>query len=147
MKVSAYYSDGGTVLYVLVSDVDSQSGSVTVSRSDTYSLPTASKIYKNQAEISASDICKYDVISYDASGGVYYVSDGKITGRYEYAYPDDDDPATITIMGTELEVLDKAVSSLTDYDVGDYITVLLTTDNKVAGVLSPTLWRRPISGS
>ncbi len=136
MSVSAYYSDGGTVQYVLVASSGSDSDITAIATSNGYTFPSSAKIYKNGYEVTSSDVCPYDVISYVSSSQVYNVSDKKISGRYDDAYPNDDTPSTVTVLGAEFEVLDSAVSSLSKFSVGDNVTLLLTADNKVAGAVS-----------
>ncbi len=136
MAVSAYYSDGGTVQYVLVTSSGSSSDITAIATSSGFSFPSSAKIYKNGCEAESSDVCAYDVISYTSGSSVYNVSDKKISGRYDDAYPNDDTPSTVTVLGAEFEVLDSAVSSLSNFSVGDSFTLLLTSDNKVAGAVS-----------
>ncbi|SHI15180.1 S-layer homology domain-containing protein [Sporobacter termitidis DSM 10068] len=135
MLVSAYYSDGGTVQSVLVADTDSTAGSVTVVTTDGYALPSAAAVYINGAKSTAADIEKYDVVS-DSGSGIYNVTRRRVTGRYDDATPNTSSPGTVKVLGTEFEVLDSASASLSGFKIGDTITLLLTSDNKVAGAVS-----------
>lgn len=134
MLVSAYYTDGGTVDSVLVTASASAADSVTVVTSDSYALPSSAQIYVNGTDASSADINKYDVLEYDADYNVYNVIRSSITGRYEDAYPNVDTPSTVTVLGKTFELLDAAASALASYSIGTSITLLLTSDNKVAGV-------------
>ena len=75
-------------------------------------------------------------ITYSSDSSAYSVSDKKISGRYDDAYPNDIDPSTVTVLGTEFEVLDSALPTLANFSTGETITLLLTTDNKVEGAVS-----------
>jgi hypothetical protein len=137
MSVSAYYTDGGTVKYVLVTTVDSTYDSVTV-MTGSYVLSSYTAIYKNGSAVTSSDLEKYDVLTYDTGSGVYYASDTRVTGIWEDAEPNDETPSTITLLGAEFDVLESAASSLSDFEIGDSVTLLLTVDNKVAYAVRPS---------
>ena len=137
MSVSAYYTDGGTVKYVLVTTVDSTYDSVTVI-TGSYALSYYTAIYKNGSAITSSGLEKYDVLTYDSGSGVYYASDTRVTGIWEDAEPNDETPSTITVLGAEFDVLESAASSLSDFEIWDSFTLLLTVDNKVAYAVRPS---------
>ena len=136
MRISAYYTEGGTVSCVLVSSASSFAESIIVVTGDSYSLPAGASVYINGEEASASDIIKYDVIEYDKDYNVYTVTRKHVTGLYESASPNVALPETIQVLGTEFELLDSAVTSAMTYDIGDQVMLLLTSDNKVADVVS-----------
>lgn len=139
MLVSAHYTDGGTVDNVLVMSVSaSGGGTVTVVTTDAYAVPSSSAVYINGAAATAADIIKYDVVSYDEAYGVCSVSRRAVTGRYDSASPNGENAETVTVMGTEFSVLDSAVDALAGSTVGTTITLLLTSDNMVAGVVKPS---------
>ncbi len=96
----------------------------------------AYSVYRDGVTASLQDICKYDVAVYDPAGRILTVSSARLTGRYDNAAPNPRDPKTITVLGAKLEVLDRAREDLMDFQPGDEITVLLTPDNRVAGVVS-----------
>ena len=64
------------------------------------------------------------------------MSDLKLTGLYENAYPNSNAPSTVTVMGAELNVLPSAIPDLAQFKVGDRMTLLLTTTGQVAGAVS-----------
>lgn len=136
MLVSVHYSSGGSVENVLVSTVSSGTAVASVVMTDTYALPYASFVYINGNAATASDILKYDVVSYDEDFGVCNITRCAITGRYDAAYPNTENPERVTVMGTEFGVLDSAASTLANFDVGSSITLLLTADNQVAGAVA-----------
>jgi hypothetical protein len=136
MMVSAYYTEGGTVKSVLVMAAEEDSDTVIVVTGGSYTAPAGSVVYKNGVEVDSSDICKYDVITASADLSTYNVSDIHITGRYEDAYPNDDSPETVTVLGQEFDLLDSAVSAMEAFKIGDTITLLLTSGHNVAGVVA-----------
>lgn len=93
-------------------------------------------VYRDGISTALGAVCKYDVAVYDPGLRALLVSSGKVTGKYEKAAPNPQHPSTITILGTELEVLDQAIDDFAAFKPGDNITVLLTPDGKVAGVVS-----------
>ncbi len=135
MRVSAYYTEGGTVAYVMVDSSSSVAESIFVVTGDSYSLPSGAGVYINGVEATAADIAKYDVIEYDEDYNVYNVTRRYITGRYESAQPNVTKPDSIQVLGNTFELLDSAVASAMDYDIGDTVMLLLTSDNKVADVV------------
>ena len=74
--------------------------------------------------------------TYDAGSNTLFVSDLKLTGLYENAYPNSNAPSTVTVMGAELNVLPSAIPDLAQFKVGDRMTLLLTTTGQVAGAVS-----------
>jgi hypothetical protein len=137
MLVSAYYSDGGSLLYLLVSGTEANTGSLMVVTTDTYTLPAQAVVYINGNKAASADIEKYDVVSGNGAG-VYNVTRSRITGRYEDASPGTGTPDTVTVLGTEFPVLDSASSALSSFKIGDVVTLLLTSDGKVAGAAAGT---------
>ena len=136
MSVSVYYTDGGTAAYVLVMSAASVAESIIVVTGDSYSLPASASVYINGEEASASDIIKYDVIEYDEDYNVYNITRKHLVGRYESATPNVSTPETVQVLGSEFELLDSAVSSAMKYDAGDTVMLLLTSNNKVADMVS-----------
>lgn len=96
-------------------------------------------IYKNGAPAQVSDIRQYDVGTYDKTSNTLFISDLKLSGLYEDAYPNTAAPSTIKIMGVTLNVLPSAVDDLAAFKVGDKVTLLLTTTGQVAGAVAPSV--------
>lgn len=94
-------------------------------------------IYKNGAPAQVSDLRQYDVGTYDKTSNTLFVSDLKLSGMYEDAYPNTAAPSKVTMMGVTLEVLPMATNDLSAFQVGDKVTLLLTTTGQVAGAVSP----------
>ena len=95
-------------------------------------------MFKNGVAASASDIRQYDVATYDSGTRIIQVSDLKLTGIYENASPSPSDPTSVKVMGHDFPVLSTARNDLSSFKVGDKITLLLTSDGRVAGAVSAT---------
>lgn len=96
------------------------------------------QIYKNGVPAQVSDIRQYDVGTYDKDSNTLFVSDLRLCGLYEDAYPNAAAPSTIKVMGATLEVLPSAVADLSAFKVGDKVTFLLSSSGQVAGAVSPS---------
>ena len=94
------------------------------------------QIYKNGVPADLTDLRQYDVATYDKGSNTLFVSDLKLSGLYENAYPNANAPSTVTVMGAELPVLPSAIQDLSSFEVGEKVTFLLTTTGKVAGAVS-----------
>ena len=110
--------------------------------SNPFTIMTGGKtpqIYKNGAPAEVSDIRQYDVGTYDKNSNTLFISDLKLCGLYENAYPNTAAPSKITVMGATLEVLPNAAADLSAFKVGEKVTFLLTTTGQVAGAVSPSV--------
>lgn len=108
--------------------------------SNPFSILTGGKtpqIYKNNIPAQVSDIQQYDVGTYDKNSNTLFVSDLRLSGLYEDAYPNSAAPTTVTMMGVTLDVLPCAVRDLATFQVGEKVTLLLTSSGQVAGAVSP----------
>ncbi len=94
------------------------------------------RIVKHSEEVTYRSLRKFDVATYSSSNNTIYISDNRITMYYKDAYPNTAAPSTITVTGIEgeLEVMPCALDTLSQYRIGNPITLLLTENNKVAGV-------------
>lgn len=96
---------------------------------------TSYKLTKNGESALAKDMRPYDVATYSSATNTIRVTDLRVTGVYEGCSPSPDAPATITSLGCTFNVLPSARESLKDFKLGSAITLLLTEDNQVAGVV------------
>lgn len=64
------------------------------------------------------------------------VCDTKVSVYYEDCTPSPSNPTTITVLGTELNVLPTAVESLSQFKPGQQMILLLTADGQVAGAVA-----------
>ncbi|WP_297290566.1 S-layer homology domain-containing protein [uncultured Flavonifractor sp.] len=138
-----YYTAEGKVDYVFLRSA-SASDTAMVARSKPSGNPFTAlaggesnyQIYKNGMPATVNDIRQYDVATYDSGAKVMNISDLRLTGMYENVYPNTDTPATIWVMGVKLQVLPCATEDLRNFKIGDTLTVLLTSDGKVAGAVT-----------
>ncbi len=93
------------------------------------------KIYKNGAPATAADIRRYDVAEYDEAAGMLRINDMRLSGSYENAYPSAASPEKVKLLGHVFEVLPSAHESLSQFKVGDMMTLLFTADMRVAGAV------------
>lgn len=96
------------------------------------------RLYKNGMAATAEDLRQYDVGIYDKNSNTIQVSDRRLTGVYEDASPNTTAPSTIKVMGYEFPVLSSAITDLQSFKIGNRMTLLLTADNRVAGVVTPS---------
>lgn len=99
-------------------------------------LSSTAALYKNGVAAGLSDLRQYDVGVYDKNSDTIQVSDRRLTGVYENAWPNTTAPSTITVMSHEFPVLTSAISDLQSFKIGDRMTLLLTADDRVAGVVT-----------
>lgn len=99
---------------------------------------TGMRIVKDGSPISMGDVKTNDVVTYNAVTNTLTVSGLRISTIYAGAEPNFRNPERILIPGLEvpLEVLPCAMDSLSRFSLGDAVTLLLTGDGKVAGVIS-----------
>ena len=96
------------------------------------------KIYKNGEIVTASALRVNDVATYASASNTIYINDSHLSVYYKNAYPNTTAPTTITVTGISqpLQVLRCAADTLSDYDLGDTMTILLTYDGRVAGAVN-----------
>ena len=141
-----YINDKGRVETVLVGSTTSDDAVIVAQDGSTEGFAlltdrTDYTIYKHGERVTSRSLKKFDVATYSASNNTVYVSDNRITVYYQDAYPNAASPSRIKatgIIGTGedgyLEVMPCAMASLAECRVGQTITLLLTENNKVAGV-------------
>lgn len=142
MSVTLYLGTTGGVEYVFAgSGVAADQAVVVYADGSTAGLDALTggsvnyKITKNGAAADTGDLRAYDVVTYSGATNTLQVCNVRLSGIYESCAPTPDAPETITVMGHEFRVLPSAVEELAKIDVGRAVTLLLTADNQVAGVL------------
>lgn len=100
-------------------------------------LGSNAALYKNGMAVTPEDLRQYDVGVLDKGSNTVQISDRRLTGVYENASPNTTAPSTIRLMGYDFTVLPSAVSDLQSFKIGDRMTLLLTYDYRVAGVVTP----------
>lgn len=143
--VTFHYSANGKLshLYFPSSDPDSVTSAVARIVPNGTANPFASlagggtyTMYKNGVAATAADLRQWDTATWDAGTRVIQVSDLKLTGIYEAVSPSPAAPISIKLMGVTFDVLASARDDLAAFKPGDKLTLLLTTDHKVAGAVS-----------
>ena len=93
-------------------------------------------VYRNGVLSSVSALRKNDVVTYDAVSNTVYACDTRVTVYYESCEPSPSAPVSIKVLGgTQFEVLPTAQQSLSKFKPGKTMTILLTSDGTVAGVV------------
>ncbi|HHT17475.1 MAG TPA: S-layer homology domain-containing protein, partial [Papillibacter sp.] len=141
-SVTLYFGGSGAVeaLYISTGATDKAVvAGASVSASSLLELTggvTDYAVYKNGVKISLSDIAQYDVLTYDAAGRVLRVTDFRLMGAIENAWPNLSRPSVITMFGQEFNVLPSAMNAFKDKKTGQVVTLLLTNDFAVAGAVT-----------
>ena len=140
--VRLFYDDTGAVSYLYLTGGTSASSAAVVTSSDSLSALARSlglsgggySVTKNGASAGAASLAANDVAYYDAAAGTIRVSDYRVSGFIEAASPSVSAAESITVAGCSFEVLESAWDTLTGFQLGSRVTLLLTDDNKVAAV-------------
>lgn len=148
------YNGAGKVDYIFISTAAAAQTAIVAKNVSAATNPFAClasgnsgySLYKNGVPAVVSDIRQYDVGTYDKAANSINISDLRLTGIYESAYPNTAAPSTVTVMGAEFSVLSGALSDLASFDIGDTVTLLLTSDLQVAGVTSTSSARSTAVG-
>ena len=96
---------------------------------------TGYTILKNQQTISLSQIQPYDVVTYDSMSNTLLVSDLRLTCKYQNPSPSPKAPTSITLLGHTFPVLESAWDFTDQVSAGQTVSLLLTVDGAVAGIL------------
>jgi hypothetical protein len=93
-------------------------------------------IWRNGVQIKTRDLKKYDVATYSVQNNAVYVCDTRVTVHYEGAMPNPREPLSITVLGgTVFSVIPSAQQGMTAYHPGQHMTLLLSADGRIAGVM------------
>ena len=143
VQVNFHYSATGKLEYLFIPTADTAEtaavAKATGSGNPFSSLvggDTGYRIVKNGVTASIADIRQYDVATYDKTTKTLHVSDLRLTGVYENVSPSPATPLSVTVLGATLPVLSSAYEDLAKFKIGDIVTLLLTADGQVAGVVS-----------
>ncbi|MCI2057985.1 MAG: S-layer homology domain-containing protein [Oscillibacter sp.] len=141
--VTLYLGSSGNVEYVLAGSGSVASAAVVAaSRGSTEGFSALAggsgsyRIYKDGVAADAGDVRQYDVATYSSATNTIRVCDTRITGYYEACTPNRSAPEKVTVLGHEFPVLASAYDTISKFDLGSQITLLLTEDNQVAGAVS-----------
>ncbi len=131
-----HYTAAGELDYIFLRTSSKLADQTQVATSSA-AIGSSYKVYKNGVPAASKDIRQYDVMTYDNVNNTVYVSDLRLTGVYQNAYPGPDTPVTVTMLGCEFAVLDSAFADLAKFKIGDQVTLLFSYDGKVAGAVDP----------
>ena len=142
--MNIYYDDDGRYsAAVLSSYVMEGPYTVTGDYTQVYSLfdigrePT---VIRRGVAAGIESISRFDVVYYSAANNTVYAYTDKVSGIYERAYPLKSSVTRVTVSGKEYELASPtAMSKLNEskgaFAIGDYITLLLDRDGKVADAI------------
>jgi hypothetical protein len=143
----------GNIDFVVISG-NTLVGPVTAVGSDWVNLfstdVSAATLLRNGNKATVTDINTNDILYYSDTLNTIWAYNKKITGIYESAYPNQDQPSEITVSGIDYSLetvtaFNKLCSKGT-FDIGDSLTILLGKDGKVADVVSPTESKTEVVG-
>lgn len=143
----------GNIDFVVISG-NTLKGPVTVSGSDWVNMfntdVNSATLLRNGNKATVKDINFNDILYYSDSLNTIWAYNKKITGVYEKAYPNQDQPSGVTVSGIDysletIAAFNKLCSKGT-FDIGDSVTLLLGKDGKVADVVSPTESKTEVVG-
>lgn len=95
-------------------------------------------IVKDRQSIRLNQIKPYDVVTYDQISNTLVVSDLRMTAVYTDPQPSPKTPTELKAAGVKFDVLQSAWDTIGDIKPGDSVSLLLTADGKVAGIVKPT---------
>lgn len=141
-EITVRYDDYGAIDYLIYNE-GTLIGPITVTNSSWNSivgadLSTAS-IVRDGVKCASSDIKTNDIVYYNKGVNMVLAYSRKVTGVYENASPNRDNPTSIELSGTvysiESATAYNKLSSSGTLKYGDTITVLLGKDGKIADAL------------
>ena len=148
-RVSGFLPGGDTVRTLALAEADA--AGVTDASGNTYSLSSSTALILDE-EVTTYGAAWYELegresvtLYYSSSGTVDLVTASEatayegvtLTGYYENASPNAANPTSITLLGMELEVADEALDTLTQFQVGERVTVVLNGAGEVAYACDP----------
>jgi len=97
------------------------------------------KLVSAGREITPAQLNPYDAVTYDGLTNTLQVSDLRLPCYYTEPSPDPASPTQLTALGHTFPVVESARSSIAACRLGDPVTLLLTADGAVAGMVPETL--------
>lgn len=149
--VSVCYSASGAIEYVYRHSAPGTTGVIAVLSDPLTSANPLVKafgsgagnavIYKNGVRCDVSDLCRWDVLSYDASANTVLVSDVKLTGAYQGGFPNNSTPTIIEALEEVFFLTPSASAKMAEYKVGTQYTYLFASNGYIADVLPTSTLR------
>ncbi len=97
-------------------------------------------VMRDSMKVSPSSLQTNDIVYYSSELNMIFAYNKKVTGIYENAVPNRDNPSSVKISGTEYDIEGvsayNALSSAGEFKLGDTVTLLLGKDGSIADVLS-----------
>ncbi len=92
-------------------------------------------IYKNGVRVTAKQLKRYDVATYNAETNTVIVTDTRVQAYYEDCDPSPREPVTITMLNQAFSVVTTARQSMAAFKPGQELVFLLTADGRIAGAV------------
>ena len=142
-SVTMLFNGAGTLEYIFAGAAKASDAVIVAKQGSTLGFErltnsTTYTIYKNGVQAAEGDLRQYDVATFDAGSNAIRVSDTRLSGYYDSAEPNLQSPTKITVLGHVFSVLPGAAESLSQFKIGQQVTLLLTEDNQVAGAVDPS---------
>ncbi len=141
-SLTVYRDANGTPDYATVS-TDDLVGPITVQNGNWLIATglTNPEIMKNGVRVTASDITQNDILYYSTALNRVFAYRKQVTGVYEKALPNQDQPTSVVVSGTTYAIegasaLDKLASG-GNVSLGSSVTLLLGKSGAVADVITP----------
>lgn len=146
-------SSNGNIDYI-VYEKGNMKGPYTVSVSDNWAenlgMTSSTSIMRGGVSCSISDIKDYDILYYIPELDMAFAYTTKITGVYEKASPNKDNPTEVVISGTTYKVEGanafKKLSSSGSLAMGETVTLLLGKNNDIADVVTSSVTNTSVVG-
>ncbi len=135
------YDEDGDVDYIIHSG-DDLKGPYTVGTNwmSVNNIDSSATIIKNGKSVSADSIDTNDIVYYSKDLNLVWAYANKVTGTYEKATPNQDNPTSITVAGRSYAIEGVSafnkLSSNGSCKLGDTITVLLGRNGEIADVVT-----------
>ena len=134
-KIVAIYSTGGSTTPEGADAVVVLNNATAATFHQLTGGSTNFKIIKDRNPISLYQIKPYDVVTYDQVNNTLMVSDLRLTAVYTDPAPNPKTPQTLSVLGKSFDVLESAWDTIGNVKPGDSVSLLLTADGKVAGIV------------
>ncbi len=139
--MNIYYDDDGRFSSAVLNSYVME-GPFTVTQDygqiyDLFDIASAPSVIRRGVAASLEDIARFDVVYYSRANNTVYAYSDKVSGIYEKASPLKSAVTKVTVSGKEYELasasaMNKLNESPGAFAIGDYITLLLDRDGKVA---------------
>lgn len=136
MQITVYYDDNGSFDYGVIEECK-LTDAVVAEKNGEVPFDNVRTVIRDGKTASVADIKKNDVLYYSSVLGTVYAYCDSISGIYEKAYPDAQNPSSVKINGKIYDIETVSASyafSDIKYDTG--VTVLLGRNGEIAAIAS-----------